>query len=43
MFVSHDRQFVSSIATRIIEITKDGVEDFRGTYDEYITKKGLVD
>ncbi|KJF91500.1 ABC-F family ATPase [Photobacterium leiognathi] len=42
MFVSHDRQFVSSIATRIIEITKDGVEDFRGTYDEYIAKKGLV-
>ncbi|WP_305817741.1 ABC-F family ATPase [Photobacterium leiognathi] len=42
MFVSHDRRFVSSIATRIIEITKDGVEDFRGTYDEYIAKKGLV-
>lgn len=41
MFVSHDRQFVSSIATRIIEITKDGVEDFHGTYDEYLAKKGL--
>lgn len=42
MFVSHDRQFVTSVATRIIEITKDGVEDFHGTYDEYIAKKGLV-
>lgn len=41
MFVSHDRQFVSSIATRILEITKDGVEDFHGTYDEYLAKKGL--
>ncbi|OAN18767.1 ABC-F family ATPase [Photobacterium jeanii] len=41
MFVSHDRQFVSSIATRIIEITKDGVEDFHGTYDEYLRKQGL--
>ena len=42
MFVSHDRQFVSSIATRIIEITKDGVNDFHGTYDEYLEKKGLI-
>ncbi|KLV08784.1 MULTISPECIES: ABC-F family ATPase [Photobacterium] len=41
LFVSHDRQFVSSIATRIIEITKDGIEDFHGTYDEYLAKKGL--
>lgn len=41
MFVSHDRQFVSSIATRIIEITKDGVNDFHGTYEEYLTKQGL--
>jgi ATPase subunit of ABC transporter with duplicated ATPase domains len=42
LFVSHDRQFVSSIATRIIEITKDGVNDFHGTYDEYLAKQGLI-
>jgi ATPase subunit of ABC transporter with duplicated ATPase domains len=42
LFVSHDRQFVSSIATRIIEITKDGVNDFHGTYDEYLAKQGLT-
>ncbi|GAB6261946.1 ABC-F family ATPase [Photobacterium sp. CCB-ST2H9] len=41
MFVSHDRQFVSSIATRIIEITKEGVNDFHGTYDEYLRKQGI--
>ncbi|WP_375749444.1 ABC-F family ATPase [Vibrio sp. HN007] len=41
-FVSHDRQFVSSIATRIIEITKDGIQDFHGTYDEYLAKQGLT-
>ncbi|NAW65807.1 ABC-F family ATPase [Photobacterium halotolerans] len=41
MFVSHDRQFVSSVATRIIEITKDGVNDFHGTYDEYLHKQGI--
>lgn len=42
LFVSHDRQFVSSIATRIIEMTKDGVNDFHGTYDEYLAKQGLM-
>ncbi len=36
LFVSHDRQFVSSIATRIIEITENGVTDFHGTYEEYL-------
>lgn len=38
IFVSHDREFVSSIATRIIEITADDVRDFAGTYDEYLLK-----
>ncbi|MFM2484308.1 ABC-F family ATPase [Celerinatantimonas yamalensis] len=42
LFVSHDRQFVSSIATRIIEITQDGVSDFHGSYDEYLAKQGLT-
>ena len=42
MFVSHDRQFVSSVASRIIEITDNGVEDFRGTYDEYLRKQGIA-
>ncbi len=39
IFVSHDREFVSSIATRIIEITKAGINDFAGTYDEYLASK----
>ncbi|PKN58232.1 MAG: ABC-F family ATPase [Deltaproteobacteria bacterium HGW-Deltaproteobacteria-14] len=38
IFVSHDRWFVSRIATRIIEISEQGVEDYRGTYDEFISK-----
>jgi ATPase subunit of ABC transporter with duplicated ATPase domains len=42
LFVSHDRQFVSSIATRIIEITEDGVNDFHGTYDEYLKSQELT-
>ncbi|KAB7671538.1 ABC-F family ATPase [Plesiomonas shigelloides] len=40
-FVSHDRQFVSSLATRIIELTADGIVDFNGTYDEYLRRQGI--
>ncbi len=35
-FVSHDREFVSSLATRILEITPEGVRDFSGNYDDYL-------
>jgi len=41
LFVSHDREFVSSLATRIIEITDKGVIDFNGTYDEYLRSQGV--
>ncbi len=41
IFVSHDRQFVSSIATRIIEIKDNEVIDHRGTYEEYLEKQGV--
>jgi ATPase subunit of ABC transporter with duplicated ATPase domains len=36
IFVSHDREFVSSLATRIIELTATGVVNFSGTYEEYL-------
>ncbi len=36
IFISHDREFVSSLATRIIELTPEGVIDFGGTYEEYL-------
>lgn len=36
IFVSHDREFVSSLATRILELTPTGIVDFRGSYDEYL-------
>ncbi len=38
VFISHDREFVSSLATRIIELTENGINDFHGTYDEYLQK-----
>ena len=40
IFVSHDRWFVNELATRIVEITPDGVRDFNGTYDEYLAREG---
>ncbi len=41
LFVSHDREFVSSLATRIIEITPTGIVDFHGTYDDYLKSQGV--
>ena len=35
-FVSHDREFVSSIATRVLEIKSDKIIDFTGNYEDYI-------
>ena len=40
IFVSHDRWFVNELATRIVEITPEGVRDFNGSYDEYIARAG---
>jgi ATPase subunit of ABC transporter with duplicated ATPase domains len=43
LFVSHDRDFVSSLATRVIELMPDRkVVDFRGTYEEYLRAQGFV-
>ncbi|MEP7704631.1 ABC-F family ATPase [Paraglaciecola sp. 25GB23A] len=39
IFVSHDREFVSSIATRIIEITPTKVIDFKGDYESYLASQ----
>ncbi len=36
IFISHDREFVSSLATRIIDLTPDGLIDYAGSYDEYL-------
>ncbi|NOR37469.1 MAG: ABC-F family ATPase [Woeseiaceae bacterium] len=43
IFVSHDRDFVSTLATRIIEMTPEKIIDYSGTYDEYLRSQGLVE
>jgi len=42
IFVSHDREFVGSLATRIIELSESGVTDFSGTYDDYLRSLGVI-
>lgn len=40
-FVSHDRVFVDSLATRIIEIRDGKITDFKGTYAEFLKSRGV--
>ncbi len=40
VFVSHDRWFVGELATRVIELTPDGINDFPGNYEEYLERCG---
>ena len=42
IFVSHDREFVSSLATRIVELSPKGVVNFGGSYDEYLRSQGVA-
>jgi ATPase subunit of ABC transporter with duplicated ATPase domains len=41
VFVSHDREFVSSLATRIFEIKDGRINDYRGNYEDYLAAQGL--
>ncbi|MDR1424255.1 MAG: ABC-F family ATPase [Azoarcus sp.] len=42
IFVSHDREFVDSLATRILEIRTGGeIVDYRGGYEEYLASQGV--
>ncbi|MCL2021210.1 MAG: ABC-F family ATPase [Betaproteobacteria bacterium] len=42
IFVSHDREFVSSLATRVLEIRADGcITDYPGGYEEYLASQGI--
>ncbi len=42
IFVSHDRQFVSSLATQIIEFASGGLVHYPGNYDDYLAARGIV-
>jgi len=42
IFVSHDREFVSSLATRVLEIKENAFIDFQGTYEEYLRSQSIT-
>ena len=43
VFVSHDREFVSSLATRVLEVRLDGkVVNYPGNYEEYLASQGIA-
>lgn len=39
LFVSHDRYFINRIATKVVELSKDGAFEYLGDYDYYVEKK----
>lgn len=39
LFVSHDRYFINSLATRVLEIEKGKLESYSGNYDKYAAEK----
>jgi ATPase subunit of ABC transporter with duplicated ATPase domains len=41
IFVSHDREFVSSLANRILEVRDGEIVDFHGNYEDYLASQGI--
>lgn len=42
LIVSHDRYFINKLATRIIELTPEGVNEYIGNYDEFVERKAML-
>lgn len=43
LFVSHDRYFINRIATRILHLTGQHLNEYKGNYDYYLEKKDVVE
>ncbi|NLG37229.1 MAG: ABC-F family ATP-binding cassette domain-containing protein [Clostridiales bacterium] len=39
LFISHDRYFISRVATRVLELNEDGLADYPGSWAEYLERK----
>jgi ATP-binding cassette subfamily F protein 3 len=39
LYVSHDRYFINQTASRILELTEEGMKEYLGNYDYYLEKK----
>lgn len=42
IFVTHDRDLVAHAATRVLAMSRHGIDDFNGDYDEFIRKVGDI-
>lgn len=42
LIVSHDRYFINKLASRILELTPNGIHQYLGNYNEYIEKKNDI-
>jgi len=40
LFVSHDRQFLRGLSSRVLELTPEGARRYEGTYAEYVEETG---
>lgn len=43
LYVSHDRYFINKTATRILDLTGQHLNEYKGNYDYYLDKKELVE
>ncbi|MFT5588991.1 MAG: ATPase subunit of ABC transporter with duplicated ATPase domains, partial [Bradyrhizobium sp.] len=41
IFVSHDREFVQSLATRVLEVKENEIIDYPGSYENYLASQGI--
>ena len=39
VFISHDRYFIDTLATRLIEVERGGIRSFKGGYKDYLKAK----
>ena len=42
LVISHDRYFLNRVATKILELSKDGIAEYLGNYEYYVEKKNEV-
>ncbi|MDX8367922.1 ABC-F family ATP-binding cassette domain-containing protein [Cytobacillus sp. IB215665] len=43
LFVSHDRYFINRLATKVYELTTNGITEYLGDYDYFISKKAEIE
>ena len=43
LVVSHDRYFINKLSTRILHLTRDGVREYLGDYDDYAARRQTAD